>query len=232
MSVRYAVYLAPPADSAVWTFGSGIIGYDAETGSDVSTPDLPGFDAETWHALTAAPRRYGFHGTLKAPFRLARDCTQESLLDALERFADEHHCFELASLEVREIGPFIALVPAAPSPALLDLASCAVTELEPFRAPLSTAEMERRRPEALSARQRELLESYGYPYVLDEFRFHMTLTGPLDADVLSHACNALADAFNASGGHLPFTVADVALYRQDAPGERFRILARVPLRAV
>lgn len=230
MSVRYAIYLAPPGDGPLWAFGSSIIGYDAETGAELVAPDLSGFDLATWHDLTAEPRRYGFHGTLKAPFRLAEGRSEADLVAAVAALAQGHHVFELAALEVQALGSFIAIVPACPVPALLDLAADAVRELDAFRAPLSDAEIARRRPERLSQRQRELLDLYGYPYVLEEFRFHMTLTGPLPEEVQPHALNALCAAYAASPAHRPVAVADIALYRQDRPDARFRLRHRLPLR--
>lgn len=230
-SRRYALYLAPPADSALWRLGSAVLGYDAETGRDPAPPELAGFDAETWHDVTAEPRRYGFHGTLKAPFRLADGVGEEDMLALVSACAREHHPFELPPLAVRALGAFIALVLPVPVPALMELAACAVTAVDPARAPLTPAEIARRRPERLSARQRGYLEAYGYPYVLDEFRFHMTLTGPLGEAERGHALNALAQAYSASGAEVPVTIADVGLYVQEAPQERFRLVRRIPLGA-
>lgn len=229
MAHRYALYLAPAQESALWRFGSAVLGYDAESGADLPQPEAPGFDAADWHALTAEPRRYGFHGTLKAPFRLADGCRPADLDALLAGFAGGHHPFELPPLEVRAIGPFVALVPSTPAPALMDLARCAALELDRARAPLSPDEVARRRPERLSARQREYLDTYGYPYVLEEFRFHMTLTGPLDELARPRALNALADAFAASGAAAPLAITDVGLYEQAEPGARFRLVRRIPL---
>lgn len=231
MTARYAVYLAPPPDSFLWSFGSRVIGYDAATGGDAVPPDLSGFDAETWRDLTAEPRRYGFHGTLKAPFRLAEGRGEADLIGAVDQLAGGHHAFELAGLEVRALGSFIALVPAIPIPALAALAESAVTELDGLRAPLTPAEMARRRPEALSARQRDHLERYGYPYVFEDFRFHMTLTGPLKEGARSHAFNALTDACAVASAHLPVDISDVCLFRQEGPDARFRIVHRAALGA-
>lgn len=229
MVARYAVYYAPPEDGALWAFGSAVVGYDAALGVDLLAPDLAGFDGEAWHALTEEPRRYGFHGTLKPPFRLAEGVGEGDLLAAVETLAAGHHGFELPPLVVCEIGNFIALVPSAPAPALTDLADRLVVELDPFRAQLTPEEVARRRPERLSARQRAYLDRHGYPYVLEEFRFHMTLSGPLEEEQRAHALNALRDAFVACGAGLPPRVEDVALFRQDVPGARFRIVARLPL---
>jgi len=231
MAHRYAVYLAPAADSALWRFGSTMVGYDAETGAEPSPPDLPGFDAANWRAMTAEPRRYGFHGTLKAPFRLAEGRSEAELLALTEACAAEHHGFELPPLKVSAIGAFLALVPPVPVPALADLARCTVLDLEPVRAPLSEAEIAKRRPERLSPRQRQLLDAYGYPYVEEEFRFHMTLTGPLDPALQAHALRALSDAFAGSGAAAPLRISDVALYVEDEPGGRFRLARRFALGA-
>lgn len=231
MTVRYAVYLAPPPDSFLWSFGSRVLGYDAANGAEPAFPDLSGFDAQTWHEITTDPRRYGFHGTLKAPFRLAEGRTEAELFGALDAFAAQHHAFQLAGLEVTALGTFIALVPSMPLPALSDLAQSAVLDLDPFRAPLSPAEIARRRPDALSARQRDYLSDYGYPYVLEEFRFHMTLTGPLADDTRPRAFNALTEACAVASAHLPVDILDVCLYRQEAADARFRIVHRAPLKA-
>lgn len=227
--MRYAVYLAPDAESALWRFGSAVLGRDAGSGQEPAPPDLPGFDAERWHRLTAEPRRYGFHGTLKAPFRLADGADETALLDALLEVAAAHHPFELPELEVRALGSFVALTPSVPVPALADLAAGAVTELDRLRAPLAAEERARRRPQMLSRRQTELLDAYGYPYVLEEFRFHMTLTGPLDTGERCHALNALAGAFAASGARAPLEVADLALFVEEERGASFRLARRIPL---
>ncbi|MEW6256422.1 MAG: DUF1045 domain-containing protein [Pseudomonadota bacterium] len=230
MSVRYAVYLAPPPDSFLWSFGSSVLGYDAARGEDLAFPELSGFDVEAWRDLTAEPRRYGFHGTLKAPFRLDEGRDEDDLLAAAEALAAQHHSFELAGLAVTALGSFVALVPTLPLPALCDLADSAVVDLDRLRAPLSPPEVARRRPEMLSARQREHLARYGYPYVLEDFRFHMTLTGPLTDDVRPHAFNALTQACAMASAHLPVEIVDLCIYRQDRPDARFRILHRAALK--
>lgn len=226
---RYALYLAPPADGALWRFGASVLGYDAETGAEPRAPDLAGFDAETWREVTAEPRRYGFHGTLKAPFRLAPDKTEADLAAAIAGCARTHHPFELPPLVAKALGPFIALVPPSPVPMLEELARCAVLDVDGVRAPLNPEEIAKRRPDRLSARQRQYLDAYGYPYVLEEFRFHMTLTGPLPEPERGHALNALMDAYAASGADAPVTIQDVGLFVQDSPTARFRLVRRIPL---
>ena len=87
MSARYALYLAPPADSELWRFGSRVIGRDAASGVDISGFALEGWSAPDWRAATQEPRRYGFHATLKAPFRLAEACDEAALRGAVRRAA-------------------------------------------------------------------------------------------------------------------------------------------------
>ena len=50
---------------------------------------------------------------------------------------------------------------------------------------LASTAPQRRRPETLSPRQRELLHRRGYPFVMEEFRFHPRLTGGLPQDRLA-----------------------------------------------
>lgn len=225
---RYAIYFAPEADSPLWRFGTSWLGRDPETGAECV--ERYGLSPETHAAITAAPRRYGFHATLKPPFRLLPGTTPEQLIDALHGFARDRDAFDIPAIRLGEIDGFLALVPAAPVAPLEDLAGDCVTAFDPFRAPLTEAEIARRRPHALTPRQREHLESWGYPYVLEEFRFHMTLTERLEPEVMPdiRACLDTATA------HLvaePVRVSGVALYLEPEPGAPFRLLRRFPFGA-
>ncbi|WP_223252672.1 DUF1045 domain-containing protein [Paracoccus mutanolyticus] len=74
---RYAIYHLP--EGALGRMGTAWLGWDPRRGSPAARPvvrALPG-DAE---ALTRAPRPYGFHATLKAPFRLAAGHGPDELL--------------------------------------------------------------------------------------------------------------------------------------------------------
>ena len=68
---RYAIYFAPHSGSLLARFGASLLGYDPATGAEVDAPDHPAFHDPLSLGWTAAPRRYGFHATLKAPFHLA-----------------------------------------------------------------------------------------------------------------------------------------------------------------
>lgn len=218
---RYAIYFAPSTDTALWRFGSAVLGYDAATGQDVPALAPAGIAEAEWRDLTADPRRYGFHATLKAPFRLAGGWSEADLVAAMATLARQQPAVE-ADLAVMSLGSFVALAPRDQPPALSALADAAVDAFEPFRAPPTPAERLRRNPDAMTPRQRALFERYGYPYVRELFRFHMTLTGPLGAHAgaIAVRLQALADEHRAGG---PTPVDRIALFRQE-PGERFRIV--------
>ncbi|MCK0197903.1 DUF1045 domain-containing protein [Ancylobacter sp. 6x-1] len=229
---RYAVYYAPAAARPLWRFGSRVIGYDAETGEDLESPPLRHFDAESWRAVTADPRRYGFHGTLKAPFRLAPGHDEAGLRASCARFAASRPRFACAGVAVSSIGRFLALRTVQPCAGIDRLAAGAVSAFDAFRAPLNEAEMEKRLRAPLTERQRDYLARWGYPYVMDEFRFHMTLTGAMDEATRSRAEDELRALFAESEADGPLIVAEIALYRQEAkPGARFRLIERFPLGA-
>lgn len=224
---RYAVYFAPAPDSALWTTGSALLGYDAAIGADVPAVVPDGWSAAAWHALTGDPRRYGFHATLKAPFRPADGVHETDLVEALAATATVQPRFAMP-LEVARLGSFVALVPAPAPPALGVLATACVEAFERYRAPLSDAEIARRDPSRLTDRQRAYLDRYGYPYVREEFRFHMTLTGSLAADSADPS-QALRAILAPVVGQDPVPIDGLALFRQDTPSSRFRIIARARL---
>ena len=176
---RYAIYYAPPLESSLWTFGSAVLGYDAATAQPLAPLAPEDVAPDDWERITAQPRRYGFHATLKAPFRLAVGATEDDLIAAGHAFARKRHPFELPPLEVGDLEGFVALSAVGRSEPLDELASACVELFEPFRAPLAPEELARRMAAPLTERQRGSLARWGYPYVFEDFHFHMTLTGPL-----------------------------------------------------
>ncbi len=233
-AARYALYLAPPPESALWRFGSEVIGRDAATGAEVSSFALDGFDAEAWRGMTVEPRRYGFHATIKAPFRLSESASEAALCEAAAELAAAQRAFDAGALRVSTLPvgaakAFVALTPVAPCPELSRLESLVVRKLDRFRAPLTPAERARRNPDQLSARQREMLDSWGYPYALDEFRAHFTLS-----DALANSepvAEALAREFGARVASPRLIVDALALFAQSRPGGDFAIVRRFPFQA-
>lgn len=226
---RYAVYFAPAPESALWRFGCATLGYDAVTGEDLPGSAPPGSEALDWPALTAEPRRYGFHATLKAPFELAAGRSETELRAFLHSHAAGLRAVTLAGLSVSALGRFVALTPSQPSPALQTVAFDLVQAFEPFRAPLGPGDLARRLQSPLTPAQRDHLDAYGYPYVGDEFRFHMTLTGALPAEQVAPIRAALAKAFEAAVPAGPVAIDRIALFRQETRQSRFRLLDGVAL---
>ena len=171
----------PPAPgSDLDRFGAQLLGYDAFSGQEQPFPDgIVTQSAPDWRDLSRDPRKYGFHATLKAPMTLASGTDEAGLVAACEAFADAPRPIPVIKPVVDSISGFIALVPGEPSAELERLAAECVSEFDSFRAPLTPEDRARRNPAALTPRQCEHLDRWGYPYVMEDFRFHMTLTGRL-----------------------------------------------------
>ena len=213
MGARSAIYFAPAPGSALEAFGCGWLGR-ALDGAPLAQPAVPGIDPERLVEITRSPRHYGFHGTLKAPFALAGDTSPDALDDAVGAFARSRAPFEI-KLKVDSLDGFLAFVPAAASPALDALAADCVEAFDAFRAPLDEAEIARRRASGLTARQERHLLRYGYPYVLDDFRFHMTLTERLQSPERDRVLAILAERAAPICAE-PLTIDSISVFRQPA----------------
>ena len=222
MTRRYALYWLPAPGSGLAAFGNAVLGYDNAAGAPVPHPDGLGDLA----AVTAGARIYGFHATLKAPLRLAPAAEEADLLAMARDLAAGHPPVALGPLVVAALGPFLALVPEAPPPELGLLAAECVAALDPLRSPLSEAERAKRRPERLDPRGRALLARWGYPYVFEAFRFHMTLTDALPEPDRAVWLRRLTEAYAASRP-APAVIDAVCLLSQDGSAP-FRLLARLP----
>ncbi|WP_186418557.1 DUF1045 domain-containing protein [Bosea sp. CS1GBMeth4] len=225
---RYALYYAPAADSALWRFGSATLGYDAAAGADVAFAIPPGCEGLGWPEATAEPRRYGFHATLKAPFELAHGRSEGALRAFARNYVAGRPPVRLAGLAVNALGRFVALTPSEPSDELQRFAFDIVQAFEPFRAPLSQADLARRLQSPLTPAQRAYLEAYGYPYVGDAFRFHMTLTGSLPDREVAPVRTALAEAYAQAVPPGPALIDRVAIFRQASRSSRFVLLDTIP----
>lgn len=212
--MRYAVYLTPPKDSPLATAAEGWLGRSAFTGG-VYEPAAP------MGALPEVPARYGFHATLRAPFRLAIGVSEEDLTAAFAAHAIAHPPIA-TSLSVGRLAHFLALTADDHAP-LAAAAEETLRAFEPLRAPLTMEERARRKPDALDERGRQLLDRWGYPHVMERFTFHMTLTGPMepeDADAVEDAAHAYFDPLLSQPHTLVY-----ALFREDVPGGPFHVIA-------
>ena len=225
---RYAIYYAAAAGSDLARFGAQLLGYDAHSGEDLPFADgvLPSLP--DWRDLTRDPRKYGFHATLKAPLTLAPGLTEAELLAACATFAATPRPIPVIQPVVDSISGFIAVVPAECPAELTQLAADCVREFDKFRAPLTAQDRARRNPSALTPRQCEHLDRWGYPYVMEDFRFHMTLTGRLEAQRREPILAMLRGRFSALG-LTRLAIDQIAVFRQDGADSRFRILDQFAL---
>jgi putative phosphonate metabolism protein len=224
---RYAIYWAPEAGGPLARFGAEWLGWDAEAGVARAQPDLPGLPAPAAQ-ITATPRRYGFHATMKPPFALAPGMGAGDLLGALRALAGGMAAFDAPALAFSAANGFASLRLGAPSPALAALAAAAVRDLDRFRAPPSAQDLARRRAAPLPAGAEANLARWGYPWVMDLFHFHLTLSGPLAAPALSALEAALSPAL-APFLAAPLPINALCLFGDPGNGAPFRLLARAPL---
>ncbi|EAQ04789.1 hypothetical protein OB2597_05885 [Pseudooceanicola batsensis HTCC2597] len=222
---RYAIYVCPePGPLAA--FGADWLGWDIETGRPRPHPDIAGLPLPV-SEITATPRKYGFHGTIKPPFRLASGQDPEALREAARGLCAAQPEVRLEGLRLERLGRFLALVPTGGTEALSALAASVVDRLDGFRAPPDDAELARRRARPLSPRQDALLARWGYPYVMEEFRFHLTLTGPLPRPDMDRISDRLREV-TAPILPAPFVIRDLCLVGE-RPDTRFEVLERLKL---
>ncbi|MBM3489756.1 MAG: DUF1045 domain-containing protein [Alphaproteobacteria bacterium] len=227
MSRRIALYFAPASGSALAEFGARWLGRDALEDRALAQPRLVGIAPERLTAITASPRHYGFHATLKPPFALSAGQSAQAVHRAAAAFARRQPAFALPALRLVSLGGFLALVPAAPSRQLRLLADACVVEFDGFRARPGAAELTRRRASGLSQRQDALLARWGYPFVLEEYRFHLTLTERLaepERTQVLHALAPLCEPFCQS----PLGIDALTLFEQTERARDFVISARYP----
>lgn len=215
MFKRYAIYYAPALDDPLWKKGTEWLGANpADANARFPATDVAGIARDLIDANSMSARRYGFHATLKAPMALADGVTRDELEAALSAFATRTAAVSIGRLKPAAIGAFLALIPEAHTEALTKLVGDVVAAFDGLRAPMDGAERARRtKGDGLSARQLELLDRFGYPYVLEEFRFHMTLTDRLDDALREKMLAAIQTHFG------PVLEREVALDRLVVYGE-------------
>jgi hypothetical protein len=221
---RYAIYVM--ADEDFHHEASRWLGWDCRLGCALEHPSVDGLP-DSIAALTQTPRKYGFHGTIKPPFFLADGETQASLQEACATLMPTLPAAKVDELVVRPLGGFVAAVPESPSASLANLAANVVEKLDRFRAPPSSDELEKRRKAGLSPAQDANLLRWGYPYVMDEFRFHMTLSGKRPVPEAENLAVRLGEHF-APVLPKPFDITSLGLLGEDEAG-RFHLITSYAL---
>lgn len=226
---RYAVYYAPAMDSDAWHAGSQWLGRCAHDGSLRVQPVVDGMLPLAIAELTAAPRRYGWHATLKAPFTLAEGVSLSSLRERIAQLAGSLNAIPMTRLQVSHLDDFLALTPVGDTSALGDIVAACVRELHPLVAPLSEAELQRRRKASLSPAEDAMLVAWGYPYVFEHFRFHMSLTGSLQGCAPQEVKALQTAAQRHFDGKTPDRMDSLTLFAEPQPGADFVVLNQFPL---
>lgn len=197
------------------------MGRDAATGELLEPEPCGQIDTAQIKALTATPRRYGLHATLKAPFVMADNMSEAGLHSALLQFTCERAPFVCPPLELRVINKFFCLCPARQDVMLSAFAGDCVMHFDTFRAPLSLEERNRRCKQQLSALEKKYLLTWGYPYVLDCFKFHITLTERIeDSAKREYVGSILQDIFAPVIG-TPLAMDNISLFVEPEPGHPF-----------
>lgn len=227
MSARYAIYYAPSPDSALAELGANWLGRNNDLASAIPQQSVAGISPDRLREITASAHHYGFHATLKPPFAIAAEGTPEQLDAALANFAKKQKTIDRLALKVGCLDGFLALLLAEESMEIRNLAAACVREFDAFRAPPSQQDLARRRQAPLTDLEDALLQRWGYPYVMEAFRFHMTLTCRLaeeERDPLENTIRTLFGPIAAKG----VSIDGISLFHQESRDSAFRLLRRYP----
>lgn len=198
MPERFAIYFTLAQSDPLYQLAAQWLNYDFYKGDQMPPIKLDHHaiidPLRPYIKYNAKAAQYGFHATLKPPFRLKPGVSHVQLVKIMKHFAKLHKPFTCAPLKVEQIGDFLALVPEQHCNKLNDLAKDCVQTFDVFRDRLNADEIEKRNPLKLTKNQKLMLDTWGYPYVLDEFRFHMTLTDRLSKKQINK-CRPLLEAY-------------------------------------
>lgn len=217
--MRYAIYFCPAPASALGALGRDWLGGGAASNG------IPGIAPARWNELLADVRRYGWHATLRSPFTLSPDAQYDELRRTVVAVAQRFAPSSIA-LRLSRLGGFLALRPVSDCTAVNALAAACTEAIETLRAPWVEPEVQRR-ARGLDAIETHYLQRYGYPYVFERYRFHMTLSAPATVEE-EHALQRWL-ALRAAA--LPVARVDaLSVCVERAPGAAFEVLERIALR--
>ncbi len=228
--MRYALYFSPVSTSLLWQLGCKWLGYEALTRQLIKQDPVPGIDTARLYEITRAPMHYGLHATLKAPFRLVDSFCEMDLRSAIRMFTDTRLSFVIPPLVIRLINDCLCLCPEYQPSELITFGADCVRNFDRFRMPLTGAELGRRKAEMLDSVEEKYLERWGYPYVLDKFRFHITLTGKVQNPFERQRIQARLEKMFAPVLGETLEIDAVSLFREPTPGQNFSCIDRFPMK--
>jgi putative phosphonate metabolism protein len=229
MRPRYAIYFTPAHGSPWWQFGAYWLGRDELTDTPLPQPAVADIPAPELQHITAYPRRYGFHATLKAPFTLRDGLSTAALKKRMRELASTLGAVDLSPMDAAQMGDFVALVPRVTPLGLSAVEAACVTKLEDMRAPLTPHDLARRLSPDLDARAHALLTQYGYPHVLERYRLHLTLSSSINAALAATVIGAVKDRIDQLNATAPLVLDRLCLFEEPGPGQTFRRLLDVEL---
>lgn len=228
MTERFAIYYAPDRDSTLWRRGCDWLGRDAAAKTFLRQPEFKKIGTDEFADATALPRRYGLHATIRPPMRLAAGVDLERLQAVARALSARLPIVEIGKFEVKLFRGFLALVPEKQKSAVTSLAADCVSYFEPMRAPLEVEEQVARMGAGLTDAQMLLLDKYGYPYVMDEYRMHISLTGPLE-ESQRKVFKAAAERWFEKALEEDYVLNSISIFHEPGAGEPFERIADFPL---
>jgi len=224
--MRYAIYYAPKVSSLLWQLGCKWLGRDAAAQSEIEQDRFAAIAPERIAELIRTPQHYGLHATLKPPFRLAGCVCVDELRAALNNFASKTCGIVIPGLVLHEIDDFFCLSVQEATAALDSFAAACIEEFEPFRAAPDKAELERRLASLSRQSHKDNLARWGYPFVMDDFRFHITLTDRITAGGEKEIMRSLlTDLFSPVLGR-PLMIDAICLFVEPDDGGPFLLSQR------
>lgn len=179
---RVAIYFLPKKNSSLENFGKNLLGRDINKKRKISLTRRQKYFInrrftyfDELKDYCEKPAKYGFHATLKAPFRLKRNVKTKDFYDVISHIAAQHSRFKIKGLKIVYRKKFTFITSRKEIKSLINLENDLVKHLDTFRAELNKTEIKKRNPDSLTFKQNKYLKEWGYPFVLDQFKFHMTL---------------------------------------------------------
>ena len=188
---RYAIYYAPPKESSLEEFGRYWFGWDPLNAKLINNKQrinyLNRFGIKNLKNIdknVLIAKKYGFHGTLIPPFKLNKNYSTNKLFKKTDEIAKKFKKFKFYKFKLKKINNFYAFVQNKKNSNINKISNRLVKELFKFRSPLTKKEIDKRNPSKLSKLQLNILHKWGYPYLMSEFKFHMTIASEVTGNKL------------------------------------------------
>lgn len=226
--MRYAICFTPSPSEPLTYAAASWLGRDIYTGCEQEPPDNIKMSLQEHAFYTAIPRRFGFHAKLMAPFQLTSEMSEAALLRELMCFASAIHPITLPKFEVGRLGSHFGLYLSEHCEVIQNLAAEIVHTFSRFADRSEQIRARTSLMDELSATQLTNLMRWGDPFAMEEFRFQMALTGPINQAQTEQVDCAIRTVFEPILRD-ELTVANIALLAEDGNGGPFRVHSLHPL---